>query len=138
MTNTNARKKTTDLIHAAFVAAGLKDGVALSAEQLKTTADITFWRTGSTGASTRATYVTYSIAGTDAAVRGDDKTLLRENTVAIDVFSKSSFESKTNAQLLASIETALAVAGFEVEFEPEQYENDTTLYHQPITAFKIF
>jgi len=138
MTNCDARKKINELIIAALIAAGLKDGVTLSAEELRKTNDITFWRTGAIGAGMdKPTYVIYSLAGTNAAVRGDDKTLMRENAVALDVFSKNSFETRQNAGLLESIENALAIAGFEIVFEAEQYETVTALYHLPITAFKL-
>lgn len=138
MTNTNARRKANDLVMAALTAAGAKDGITLTPEQIKSTTDATFWRNGVPNpAICKTSYIVYSIAGTDAAIRGDDKTILREGTIAIDVFSKASFESKSNAHLLKNLEAALVIAGFEVEFEAERYEDDTTLYHLPITAFKI-
>ena len=137
LTNTESRKRVNSQVIKALTTVGLKDGIALTQEQLKNTKDITFWHTGNMTATNQATYVTYSIAGTRAAVRGDDKTLLRDNTLAIDVFSKVSFESRANVTLLANIEDALINAGFEVQFEAEQYERDTALFHMPITAFKI-
>jgi len=138
LTNTESRKRINAQAIATFIAAGLKDGIALTQEQLKNTTDVTFWHTGNiAAASAKTTYVTYSIAGTDAAVRGDDETLMRDNTLAIDIFSKASFETKANATLLANVEGALIKDSFEVEFLAEQYERDTGLYHMPITAFKL-
>jgi len=137
LTNTESRKRINKQAIATLIAAGLKDGIALTQEQLKNTTDVTFWHTGNMNAINLPTYVTYSIAGTRAAVRGDDKTLLRDNTLAVDVFSKASFESRTNASLLGQIEEAFILAGFEVQFEAEQFERDTALFHMPMTAFKI-
>jgi hypothetical protein len=138
ITNTEARRRINDQAHAVFAAVGLKDGIALTNEELNKTTDVTFWRTGALNPQVnKPTYVTYSVAGTDSAVRGDDKTLLRDTTLAIDVFSKQSFESKSNAILLANIEDTLINSGFEVQFEAEQYEADKQLFHMPITAFKI-
>jgi len=138
MTNCDARKKINELVIAALVAAGLKDGVTLSAGELQNTSAVTFWRTGAIGAGmNKPTYAAYSIVGTNASIRGDNRTLLRENAIALDIFSKNTFETRQNARLLESIESALVVAGFEIVFEAEEYESATALYHLPITAFKL-
>ena len=58
--------------------------------------------------------------------------------VAIDVFSKRSFDSKDNLDLLEKIEDTFKDNGFEVEFADEIYENETSLFHYPLTLYKIY
>jgi hypothetical protein len=83
-------------------------------------------------------YICYALVGSDANTRADDDVLLREITVAVDVFSKRSFDTEENETLLEILEEKLMQNGFEVEIAEELFEDTTGLYHYPITAYKIY
>jgi len=140
MTNIIARKLAREDIRAALRAAGLLDGISLTAQQLHNEARPCFWRgvVKDPVARQKDIYVTWYIPSSSAAARADDKTFLREITIAVDVFSKRSFESEANHKMLERLETAFDAAGFEVEFSDELYESDTQLYHYPLTLYKLY
>jgi len=140
MTNIQARKLAREDIRAALRAAGLLDGISLQASQLHNETRPCFWRGVIRDPVARAKdqYVTWHIPSSEASERADDKTFLREITIAVDVFSKRSFESEANHKLLERLEKAFDEARFEVEFADEQYENDTKLFHYPLTLFKLY
>jgi len=140
MRNIDARKKAREEIKTALKAAGLLDGISLQAQQLHNETRPCFWRGVVKDPVARAKdiYVTWHIPSSTAAERADDKTFLREITIAVDVFSKRSFESEANHKMLERIETATSEAGFEVEFADELYEDDTKLYHYPLTLYKLY
>ena len=140
MRNIDARKKARGEIKDALRTAGLLDGITLQAQQLHNETRPCFWRgvVRDEVARQKDQYVTWHIPSSSAAERADDKAFLREITVAVDVFSKRSFESEQNHKLLERLEDAFTESGFEVEFADEQYENDTKLYHYPLTIFKLY
>ena len=140
MKNIDARKKAREEIKTALKAAGLLDGISLQASQLHNETRPCFWRgvVKDPVARQKDIYVTWHIPSSTAAERADDKTFLREITIAVDVFSKRSFESEANHKMLERLETATSEAGFEVEFADELYEDDTKLYHYPLTLYKLY
>jgi len=140
MTNLQARKLAREDIRKALRAAGLLDGISLQASQLHNESRPCFWRGVIRDPVARAKdqYVTWHIPSSDTAERADDKTFLREITIAVDVFSKRSFESEANHKLLERLETAFDNAGYEVEFADEIFENDTKLFHYPLTLYKLY
>jgi len=140
MTNIEARKRARGEIKDALKAAGLLDGISLQAAQLQNETRPCFWRGVVRDAVARQKdiYVTWHIPSSSAAERADDKTFLREITIAIDVFSKRSFESEANHKMLERLETAFDAAGFEVEFSDEIFESDTQLFHYPLTLYKLY
>ena len=140
MTNIQARKLAREDIRKALRAAGLLDGISLQASQLHNESHPCFWRGAIRDpvARSKDQYVTWHIPSSDTAERADDKTFLREITIAVDVFSKRSFESEANHKLLERLETAFDNAGYEVEFADEIYENDTKLFHYPLTLYKLY
>ena len=71
-------------------------------------------------------------------INADNDDFLREVMVAIDVFSKKSFDSKENFDLLEKLEDVFKDNGFEVEFADEIFESETSLFHYPLTLYKIY
>ena len=140
MTNIQARKIAREDIRAALKAAGLLDGISLQASQLHNETRPCFWRGVIRDPVARAKdqYITWNIPSSEANTRADDKTLIREITIAVDVFSKRSFESEANQKLLERLEKAFDQADYEVEFADEQFENDTQLFHYPLTLYKLY
>ena len=140
MTNLLARKLAREDIRNALRSAGLLCGISLTAQQLQNESRPCFWRGVINDPVARAKnhYVTWHIPSSDSHSRADDKTIIREIVIAVDVFSKRSFESEQNHKLLQRLETAFDETGFEVEFADELYENDTKLFHYPLTLYKIY
>ena len=140
MTNIQARKTARAEVKAALKEAGLLDGIALQAQALHNETRPCFWRGVVRDEAARAKdiYVTWHIPSSGAHTRADNNAFLREIVIAIDVFSKRSFESELNHKLLERLERTFMQAGFEVEFADEQYENDTKLYHYPLTLYKLY
>jgi|GEM_PF-2218972 len=140
MTNILARKRAREDARTALKAAGLLDGISVTAAQLHNESRPCFWRgvVKDPIARQKDIYVTWHIPSSTAAERADDKAFLREITIAIDVFSKRSFESEANHKMLERLETVFDKAGFEVEFADELYEADTQLFHYPLTLYKLY
>jgi len=140
MTNVQARKLAREDIRAALRSAGILCGISLTAQQLQNESRPCFWRGVINDPVARAKdhYITWHIPSSNSKTHADDKTLIREITIAVDVFSKRSFESEANHKLLQRLETAFDEAKFEVEFSDELYENDTKLFHYPLTLYKIY
>ena len=140
MQNTQARKIASEQVKVAMKTAGLLDGISLQAQQLHNETKPCFWRgvVKNEVARSKDIYVVWSIPTSTASERADDKIYLREVTISVDIFSKRSFESEQNYKLLQQMENAFELAGFEVEFADEQYENNTGLYHYPLTLYKIY
>ena len=140
MTNIQARRKARIEIIDTLKSAGLLDGISLQAQQLHHATRPAFWHgvVRNDKAKAKDSYVTWHIPASPPSTRADDKTILREVTIAVDVFAKRSFSSEQNHKLLESLETAFTENGYEVEMASEQYENDTKLFHVPMTAFKLY
>ena len=140
MTNIEARRQARIEIAETLKSAGLLDGITLTASQMQNETRPAFWRGVVRDEKARAKdlYVTWHIPSSSAHTRADNQTMLREVTIAVDVFSKRSFDSEMNHKLIERIETALTENGYEVEMASEQYENYTKLFHLPMTAFKLY
>jgi hypothetical protein len=140
MTNIKSRHRARIEIIETLKAAGLLEGISLRAEQLQNATKPCFWHgvVRNDKAKTKDCYVTWFIPRSQAATRADDKTLLREVVIAVDVFAKRSFDSEQNHKLLEALENAFAEKGYEVEFGEEQFEEKTGLFHYPLTMFKLF
>lgn len=140
MTNIEARKAARLDIARTLKAAGLVEGVALTAEKLQSTAQTCYWHgvVRNDKAKAKDNYLTWHIPASGVAKRADDGAFLREITIAVDVFSKRSFDSEQNHKLLERLENQFTKNGYEVEFGEEQFEDDTSLYHYPVTIFKLY
>jgi len=140
MKHIDARRACRIEVIETLKAAGILDGLSLQAAQLHNETRPCFWRgvVRDDAARSKDVFVTWHIPSSDAATRADDNAFLREVTVAVDVFSKRSFDSEQNHKIIERIEGGFAVAGFEVDMAAEQFEADTKLFHQPMTLFKLY
>ena len=140
LTNTEARRRArVDLIKT-LKSAGLVEGISLSNERLLATRDTTFWHGVVRNETVRQKdiYVTWHIASSGPNSRADNSAYLRDVTIAVDVFSKRGFDSEANHKLMEKLETTFAAAGYELELADEIYEDDTKLFHYPLTLFRIY
>jgi len=140
MTNIQARKQARVELTRVLKSAGLVEGISLAADQLDKITKPAFWHgvVRNDKAKAKDWYVTWHIPASPSHTKADDTTMLREVTIAVDVFSKRSFDSEQNHKLLEALETAFTENGYEVELADEIFESDTSLFHYPITIFKIY
>lgn len=119
---------------------GLVQGITLSDEEIDKTIKTLFWHgvLRNPKARNKTTYVSYYFPAFESKINADNDDFLREVMVAIDVFSKRSFDSKDNLDLLENIENVFKDNGFEVEFAEEIFESETSLFHYPLTLYKIY
>lgn len=119
---------------------GLVQGITLSDEEIDKTTKTLFWHgvLRNPKARNKTTYVSYYFPSFESKISADNDDFLREVMVAIDVFSKRSFDSKDNLDLLEKIEDVFKDNGFEVEFAEEIFESETSLFHYPLTLYKIY
>lgn len=140
MTNIEARKRARKDIRQSLIDAGLVEGITLTDAQLAEETRTCYWHgvVRNEKAKAKENYLTYYITATDAFSRADNQTFLREVTIAIDIFSKRSFDSDANMKLLEDIEKQFIKDGYEVEFADEFFESETSFFHYPITIYKIY
>lgn len=119
---------------------GLVQGITISDEEIDKTTKTLFWHgvLRNPKARNKTTYVSYYFPSFESKISADNDDFLREVMVAIDVFSKKSFDSKDNLDLLEKIEDVFKDNGFEVEFAEEIFESETSLFHYPLTLYKIY
>lgn len=140
MTNIEARKKARKDIRQSLTDAGLVEGITLTDAQLAEETRTCYWHgvVRNEKAKAKDNYLTYYIPTSDVVSRADNQAFLREVAIAIDVFSKCSFDSEKNMKLLEDLENQFIKDGYEVEFADEFFESETSLFHYPITIFKIY
>ena len=119
---------------------GMQEGIGLSDDDIEVTRNILFWHgvVRNPKARSKTTYLSYYFPSFERKYSADNDDFIREVMVAIDVFSKKSFDSADNFDLLENIENTFKDNGFEVEFADEIYENETSLFHYPITLYKLY
>lgn len=119
---------------------GLRQGIELNDNQIETTKETLFWHgvVRNPKARNKITYLSYYFPAFESKYAADNDDFVREVMVAIDVFSKKSFDTKENFDLLESIENIFKDNGFEVEFADEIFENETSLFHYPLTIYKLY
>lgn len=140
MDNSKARKNAKTELITALNSAGAVEGISLTPQQIQSETRPLFWHgvLRNELAREKTSYITYSIPSSDTRVRADDDTFLREVMIALDIYSKFSFDSEDSYTLLLKVETKLAEKGFEVEMNDEIYEEDTKLFHIPLTLYKNY
>lgn len=118
----------------------LVEGISLSDAEIEKTTKTLFWHgvLRNQKARNKTTYLSYYFPNFESKVSADNDDFLREVMVAIDVFSKRSFDSKENMDLLEKLEDIFKDNGFEVEFADEIFESETSLFHYPLTLYKIY
>jgi len=140
MRTISARKKCRFEVINILKGLGLVEGIELNDEQIQSSTAILFWHgvVRNQIARNKSTYLSYYFTHYDNKYGADNDDFLREVMVAIDIFSKKSFDSKDNLDLLENIENAFKDGGFEVEFADEIYESETSLFHYPLTIYKLY
>lgn len=140
MRSIKARKVCRDEIRENLKAIGLLEGIELNETELEKTTSTLFWHgvVRNPKARNKTTYVSYYFPAFESKYNADNDDFIREVMVAIDVFSKKSFDHKDNLDLLENIENIFKDNGFEVEFADEIFESETTLFHYPLTLYKIY
>ena len=140
MRTISARKKCRFDVINILKQIGLVEGIELNDEQIQSSTAVLFWHgvVRNQTARNKSTYLSYYFTNNDSKYNADNDDFLREVMVAIDIFSKKSFDSKDNLDLLENIENAFKDNGFEVEFADEIYENETSLFHYPLTIYKLY
>ena len=119
---------------------GLVEGIGLNDSEIEGTREILFWHgvVRNPKARHKTPYLSYYFPSFERKYSADNDDFIREVMVAIDVFSKKSFDSADNFDLLENIENTFKDNGFEVEFADEIYENETSLFHYPLTLYKLY
>ena len=140
MKTIEARKICRKEIINILKSAGLKEGIDLSDKEIEETKETLFWHgvVRNSKARNKTNYIAYYFPTSQYSIGADNNDFLKEVIVAIDVFSKKSFDSKDNLDLLELLENIFLDNGYEVEFADEIFETDTSLFHYPITLYKLF
>lgn len=140
MRTIKARKICRNEIISLLKSIDLEEGIALNDAEIERTNKTLFWHgvVRNSKARNKTTYVSYYFPSFENKINADNDDFLREVMVAIDVFSKKSFDSKENFDLLEKLEDVFKDNGFEVEFADEIFESETSLFHYPLTLYKIY
>ena len=140
MRTIKARKICRNEIITLLKSIGMVEGISLSDAQLEKETKTLFWHgvVRNPKARNKLNYVSYYFPAFEAKYGADNDDFIREVMVAIDVFSKKSFDSKENLDLLEKLEDIFKDNGFEVEFADEIFESETSLFHYPLTLYKIY
>ena len=140
MRTIRARRVCRDEIRKLFTQIGLIEGISVADAELDKIEKPMFWHgvVRNPKARNKMTYVSYYFPEYQEKYSADNDDFLREIMAAIDVFSKRSFDTKENLDLLESIENIFKDNGFEVEFADEIFEDETALFHYPLTIYKIY
>lgn len=140
MRTIKARKACRNEVIQLLKSIDLVEGISLNDAEIEKEAKTLFWHgvLRNQKARNKITYVSYYFPAFESKISADNDDFLREVMVAIDVFSKRSFDSKDNMDLLEKIEDTFKDNGFEVEFADEIFESETSLFHYPLTLYKIY
>ena len=140
MRTIKARKVCRNEVISLLKSIELVEGISLSDTEIEKTNKTLFWHgvLRNQKARNKMAYVSYYFPAFESKISADNDDFIREVMVAIDVFSKRSFDSKENLDLLEKIEDVFKDNGFEVEFADEIFESETSLFHYPLTLYKIY
>jgi len=140
MRTIKARKKCREEITNLMKGAGLLEGIGLTDPEIETATQTIFWHgvVRNPIARNKANYVSYYFPSIENKFNADNDDFVREVMVAIDIFSKRSFDAKNNLELLELLEDTFKDNGFEVEFADEIFEEETSLFHYPMTIYKLY
>lgn len=140
MRTIKARKICRKEIIQLLTSIGMVEGISLNDAEIEKTTKTLFWHgvVRNSKARNKMAYLSYYFPAFEAKYSADNDDFIREVMVAIDVFSKKSFDSKENMDLLEKIEDVFKDNGFDVEFADEIFESETSLFHYPLTLYKIY
>jgi len=136
MRTSQAIFEAADAVETILIAAGVKDGIELSEEELSATRDPLFWliNTPSQIASDKQTYVIYTIATSPQIVSGDGKVMSRQVTVTLDIYSRL----RINRELINKIDEEFDKAGIVLELNaPLTYNQATQLYNYSFVTYLL-
>jgi hypothetical protein len=136
MRTSQAIFEAADKIQEILVAAGVKDGIKLGQEELKTSKDPLFWliNTPSQIASDKQTYVIYTVTTTPKIVSGDGKVISRQVSVTIDINSRL----RINRDLITKIDEEFEKEGIILELNsPLTYNQATQLYNYSFVTYVL-
>ena len=119
---------------------GMVEGIGLTDSDIENTNQILFWHgvVRNPKARNKTISLSYYFPSFERKYSADNDDFIREVMVAIDVFSKKSFDNAENFDVLENIENVFKDNGFEIEFADEIYENETSLFHYPLTLYKLY
>lgn len=140
MRTIEARKTCRTEIISLLKGIGLEEGIGLTDSEIDQTTKTLFWHgvVRNPKARNKTRYLSYYFPEYNEKYSADNDDFIREIMIAIDVFSKKSFDSKDNFDFLELIENTFKNNGFEVEFADEIFENETSLFHYPLTLYKLY
>lgn len=140
MRTIKARKICRNEIITLLKSIDMVEGISLNDAELEKETKTLFWHgvVRNPKARNKLNYISYYFPSFEAKYGADNDDFIREVMVAIDVFSKKSFDSKENLDLLEKLEDVFKDNGFEVEFADEIFESETSLFHYPLTLYKIY
>ena len=140
MRTIKARKICRNEIISLLKSIDMVEGISLNDAELEKETKTLFWHgvVRNPKARNKLNYISYYFPSFEAKYGADNDDFIREVMVAIDVFSKKSFDSKENLDLLEKLEDVFKDNGFEVEFADEIFESETSLFHYPLTLYKIY
>lgn len=140
MRTIKARKTCRTEIINLLKGVGLQEGINLTDQEIEDETKTIFWHgvVRNPKARSKNQYVSYYFPAIENKYNADNDDFIREVMVAIDVFSKRSFDSKDNLDLLEILEETFKDNGFEVEFGDEIFEDETSLFHYPLTIYKLY
>lgn len=140
MRTIKARKVCRNEIITLLKSIDMVEGISLNDAELEKETKTLFWHgvVRNPKARNKLNYISYYFPSFEAKYGADNDDFIREVMVAIDVFSKKSFDSKENLDLLEKLEDVFKDNGFEVEFADEIFESETSLFHYPLTLYKIY
>ena len=117
MRTIKARKICRNEIITLLKSIDMVEGVSLNDAELEKETKTLFWHgvVRNPKARNKLNYVSYYFPSFEAKYGADNDDFIREVMVAIDVFSKKSFDSKENLDLLENLEDVFKDNGFEVE-----------------------
>ena len=140
MRTIKARKICRNEIITLLKSIDMVEGISLNDAELEKETKTLFWHgvVRNPKARNKLNYISYYFPSFEAKYGADNDDFIREVMVAIDIFSKKSFDSKENLDLLEKLEDVFKDNGFEVEFADEIFESETSLFHYPLTLYKIY
>lgn len=140
MRTIKARKICRNEIITLLKSIGMVEGISLNDAEIDKTTKTLFWHgvVRNPKARNKPNYISYYFPAFEGKYGADNDDFIKEIMVAIDVFSKKSFDSKENMDLLEKLEDVFKDNGFEVEFADEIFESETSLFHYPLTLYKIY
>lgn len=117
---------TVEIVENLLKDAGLLDGLSLTPESIKTAKKPIFWylNTKSKEASSKETYVTYSVQGLDPHDWGDGRIISRSPSVNINIFTRI----RKSDNLIKDLNDVFVNNGWTFELQNSDYDGGLHFY----------